>query len=146
MSLTSLFLEDIPPSHALACLPLASLERLNGPPAFIHSLASLAKLTTLETLTVHFYQTSSTFPLLEDVLACTAHFPNLDELQVRIPSGLDHCLLETPGKPDPSCLVKMLFLMCLDSAKHDIIVCSIILLYTLLLSDIIPDSRTAPPG
>lgn len=146
MSLTSLFLEDIPPSRALACLPLPSLERLDGPPAFIHSLASLAKLTTLETLTVRFYRTSSAVPLLEDVLACAAHFPNLDELQVRIPSGIDHRLLETPGKPDPSCLVKTLFLMCLDSAKRDIIVCSIILSYTLLLNDIIPDSRTAPPG
>ncbi|KIM58296.1 hypothetical protein SCLCIDRAFT_128590 [Scleroderma citrinum Foug A] len=42
-------------SHALACLPLLSLECLDGPPACIHSLASLAKLTTLETLTVHIY-------------------------------------------------------------------------------------------
>jgi len=146
MSLTSLFLEDIPPSRVLACLPLPSLEHLDGPPTFTNSLASLAKLTTLETLTVHFYQTSSTVPLLEDVLACAAHFPNLDELQVCIPSGIDCHLLETPWKPDLSCLVKMLFLMCLDSAKHNIIVCSIILLYTLLLNDIIPDSHTARPG
>jgi len=79
MSLTSLFLEDIPPSRVLACLPLPSLERLDGPPTFIHSLVSLAKLTTLETLTVRFYRTSSAAPLLEDVLACAAHFPNLDE-------------------------------------------------------------------
>ncbi|KIM66045.1 hypothetical protein SCLCIDRAFT_111425 [Scleroderma citrinum Foug A] len=116
-------------SHALACLPLPSLECLDGPPACIHSLASLAKLTTLETLTVRIYQTSSTVLFLEDVLACTTHFPNLDDLQVRIPSGGDCCLLETPRKPHPSCFVKMLFLMCLDSAKHDIIVCSIVFVY-----------------
>ena len=120
-------------SHAPAYLPLPSLECLNGPPACIHSLASLAKLTTLETLTVRFCPTSSTVPFLEEVLACTAHFPNLDDLQVRIPSGADRCLLKTPRKPHPSCLVKTLFLMCLDSAKHDIIVCAIVLsfLYTI---------------
>ncbi|KAI6037168.1 hypothetical protein BKA83DRAFT_4486147 [Pisolithus microcarpus] len=66
------------------CLPLPSLEHLDGPPACIQSLASLAKLpTTLESLTIRFHQSSlSDIPLLEDVLACAAHFPDLRELCV----------------------------------------------------------------
>ncbi|KAI6126697.1 hypothetical protein F5141DRAFT_1209974 [Pisolithus sp. B1] len=94
----------IPPfPRAHARLPLPSLERLDGSPTFIHSLANLAKLpTTLESLTVHFYRPSlSDIPLLEDVLACTTHFPNLNELCVRIPTGVDFHLLEIPRVPVP---------------------------------------------
>ncbi|KAI6097731.1 hypothetical protein EDD16DRAFT_1514562 [Pisolithus croceorrhizus] len=114
----------IPPfPRAHARLPLPSLERLDGSPTFIHSLANLAKLpTTLESLTVHFYRPSlSDIPLLEDVLACTAHFPNLNELCVRIPTGVDFHLLKIPRVPVPSCCARVLFLMCLDLVKHDII-------------------------
>ena len=133
-------------SHAAVCLPLPSLERLNGPPACIHSLASCAMLpTTLESLTIRFYQSSSEVPLLEEVLACTAYFPGLDELYVHIPTEIDCCLLETPRQPVPSCLVKALFLMCFDSPKCNIIVCFIVM-HTLSLTDMIPDSHTVLPG
>jgi len=133
-------------SRAPVCLPLPSLERLDGPPACIHSLASFAMLpTTLESLTVCFRRSSSEVPLLEEVLACAAYFPELDGLHVRIPAETDCCLLETPRQPVPSCLVKVLFLMCFDSPKHDIIV-RFIVMYTLLLNDMTPDSHTALPG
>ena len=131
-------------SHAP--LPLPSLERLDGPPACIHSLASLATLpTTLESLTVRFLRSSSGAPLLEEVLACAAYFPELDELHVRIPTDIDSRLLDTPRQPGRSCLVKTLFLVCYDSARRDIIVCFIVM-YTLSLNDITLDSRTALPG
>ncbi|KIK12702.1 hypothetical protein PISMIDRAFT_120427, partial [Pisolithus microcarpus 441] len=105
------------------CLPLPSLERLDGPPTCIQSLASLAKLpTTLESLTIRFHQSSlSDIPLLEDVLACAAHFPDLSELCIQIPSGTSRRLLEIPRESISSCPVRVLFLMCLDSARHDII-------------------------
>ena len=131
-------------SHAP--LPLPSLECLDGPPACIHSLASLATLpTTLESLTVRFFRSSSGAPLLEEVLACAAYFPELDELHVRIPTDIDSHLLDTPKQPGRSCLVKKLFLVCYDSARRDTIICFIVM-YTLSLNDITPDSRTALPG
>ena len=64
---------------------------------------------------------------------------------MRIPAETDRCLLETPRQPVPSCLIKVLFLMCFDSPKHDIIV-RFIVMYTLLLNDMTPDSHTALPG
>ena len=110
------------------------------------SLASFAMLpTTLESLTVRFYQSSSEVPLLEEVLACAAYFPELNELHVHIPTEIDHCLLKTPRQPVPSCLVKMLFLMCHDSAKRNMIV-HFIVMYVLSLNDMTPDSHAALPG
>ena len=133
-------------SHVAVCLPLPSLEHLDGPPACIHSLVSCAMLpTTLESLTIHFYQSSSKVPLLDEVLACTAYFPELDELHMHIPTEIDHCLLKTPRQPVPSCLVKALFLMCFDLPKCDIIVCFIVM-HMLSLTDMIPDSHTVLPG
>jgi len=62
-----------------------------------------------------------------------------------IPAEIDCCLLETSRQPVLSCLVKVLFLMYFDSPKHDIIV-HFIVMYTLLLNDMTPDSHTALPG
>ncbi|KAI5980400.1 hypothetical protein EDC04DRAFT_2618724 [Pisolithus marmoratus] len=108
-----------------SCIPvcLPSLKSLDGSPACIHSFASHAKLlTTVESLTVRFYRPSSSDdPLLETALACAAHFPNLDELCVRIPAGIALRLLDTPRDPVPCCAVKVLFLMCLDSPPQNII-------------------------
>ena len=133
-------------SHVPVCLPLPSLEHLNGSPACIHSLVSFATLpTTLESLTVRFYQSSSEVPLLEEVLACAAYFPELNELHMCIPTEIDCCLLETPRQPVPSCLVKTLFLMCHDLAKCDMIV-HFIVMYALSLNDMTPDSHTMLPG
>ena len=137
-----------PSSNALVCIPLPSLERLDGPPVCIHSLASCAILpTTLESLTVRFYRSSSEAPLLEEVLACAAYFPGLDELHVRIPTEIDTRLLAIPKQPVRSCLVKTLFLACFDSAKRDIIV-RFIVMYSLSpsLNHITPTSHTALLG
>ncbi|KAI6017360.1 hypothetical protein BKA83DRAFT_4128483 [Pisolithus microcarpus] len=78
------------------------------PSTYFHTLSSCSSLSDI--------------PLLEDVLACAAHFPDLSELCIQIPSGTSRRLLEIPRESISSCPVRVLFLMCLDSARHDIII------------------------